>query len=272
MTEKGIKLDSFALTRMGRTEAVSAAEGYEWVYTGSEFCENLLSEADADLVMYFLKLRKKVVYSTPPLTDKGVAVTERILARLDRLFRENGVNREDFEISFNDMAVCLAVNENGYGFRLDAGRMIWKNVFVLDGHFNFYLVSRNEAEFFYGKGVYRYDLGLASKIPETNIKACRKYFPKLSVSLFYPYFALTSSRSCIIGNSGDRRGHSTCAAGCGKECVFAYFEAEHPFIKEHLFVRGNTLFRKYAADTESAASAGKLEEAGIDRIVYCPYP
>jgi len=271
MIEKCIKSDSFAFARFKKNgELENLLSDYQRFYTGSEFCDNALSPEDLDITEYFINKKKKVTFQTPPVSDKCLPMINSALDRINSLLEKGVLNAGNFEITVNDFAVLKLAGLRKFPFRLNAGRLLWRNVF--SDNKGICLVSRNEAGFFYRLGISNYELSYPGYPPETNVLMARSIFPGLSLSFFYPYFVLSTTRACIMGVRNLNPGETIKKVNCRRECGMGYFKTDHPYIKEPVYLKGNSVFIKLPADGKLPEDIlPGLESAGCGRTVYCPY-
>ena len=93
---------------------------------------------------------------------------------------------------------------------------------------------------------------------------------QLSLSLYYPFLNMTTTRTCFLGAKDIPDHEAIAGLVCGRECEICAFEMAHHRINEKLIIKGNTVFlsfpnKFYASETELLAMR-------VDRLVYCPVP
>ena len=269
--EHGIRLGSRGLSGFKDPGRMTAMLGkFEWVYLGAEFCENLLEEGVCAEAVRLQKEGKKVCLLTPLLTEKGIGRLSAVFKKLRGLWRAGRLDAARLEITVNDFgAMALAAREK-LPFKLSAGRQFSYNSFALMKD-SVKVLNRLALEFFAQRGVDRYEISAAGAVPRTNFgKGSCFAGEKFSFSVYYPYLNLTTTRTCLVGMPYIAPEDSMREVSCRQECRACAFKVAHPWIKEKLLIRGNTVFMEFPEKFYS--SEKELEALHVDRLVYCPFP
>ncbi len=261
--EHGIRLGG------GGAKAVPAL--FNWVYLGPEFCENLLETAVCAELVRFQKLGKKVCLLTPLLTDKGAASLAAIFRELARLLRTGRLDAGRLEITINDFGALALAARAKLPVKLGAGRQFAYNVFEQNSG-SLSLLNRRSLDFFLERGIRRYEISAAGAMPRTNFSrsGCGFEPEGFAFTLHYPYLNLTTTRTCLVGLRDIQPRDSVRGIDCGRECRACAFKVDHPWVKEKLLIRGNTVFMEFPGKFYS--SEKELELLRVDRLVYCPLP
>ena len=249
----------------------TALKRFDWVYIGSEFCENLLETAVCSEAVRYQEMGKKVCLLTPLLTEKGVERLAAILTGLLKLIRAGRLDADRLEITINDFgALELAVGKK-LPFSLNAGRQFSDNFFAREMD-SIMIPNDLSLDFLAKRGISRYELSTTGTKPGTNYGLPGSWFPseKFSLTLYYPYLPLTTTRTCMVGMQYIGPENSMRGIDCRRECRACAFKVVHPGIKETLLVRGNTVFLEFPRQFYS--SRKELDGLRVDRLVYCPFP
>ncbi|OGR95563.1 MAG: hypothetical protein A2016_08995 [Elusimicrobia bacterium GWF2_62_30] len=266
--EHGIRLGGSVFPE---TRVKDALKRFDWVYIGSEFCENLLDASVCAEAAGYQELGKKVCLLTPLLTERGVESLSAVFKGLKKLHRAGRLAADRLEITVNDFgALALAAREK-LPFTLNAGRQFSLNAFVRQAHGIAVLNSLSLA-FLAKRGISRYEFSSTGTRPVANYVSDDSPFvrEKFSLTLYYPYLPLTTTRTCMVGMPYIGPEDSMRGIECRQECRACAFTVDHPWIKEKLAVRGNTVFLEFPEKFYSTAE--ELRELRIDRLVYCPFP
>ncbi|MCX5792305.1 MAG: hypothetical protein NTY45_08860 [Elusimicrobia bacterium] len=265
--EHGIRLGSGA-ARGGGKEIPAL---FEWVYLGPEFCENLLETGVCAEMVHFQKLGKKVCLLTPLLTERGIASLTAIFREVSRLLLAGRLDAERLEITVNDFGALELAAAEKLPVKLSAGRQFTYNVFEQNKG-SLSVLSRRALDFFLGLGVRRYEVSAAGTMPRTNFRErdCGFKPEGFNFTLHYPYLNLTTTRTCLVGLRDIQPRDSVRGIDCGRECRACAFKVDHPWVKEKLLIRGNTVFMEFPGKFYS--SEKELERLRVDRLVYCPLP
>ena len=271
-TEHAIRLGAMSFSKLEGTGGLKAAlDRFRWFYLGAEFCENLLRETLCDDIVRFQGKGKKVCLLTPPLSEKGASRLKKIFSTLHTLHKAGEVDFSRLELSINDFAALELARACKLEVNISAGRIFYENVFTQHrGHIH--ALSRQALDYFRSLGITRYDISVPGKIPLSNFasKPCGLGKPGFNFSLHYPYLNLTTTRTCMVGMPDIRPHQSIDGINCRHECRACAFQVAHPWIRENLLVRGNTIFLKFHG--KRSFSEKELNELRVDRLVYCPFP
>lgn len=270
--EYGVKLGTAPLSALERSgELRGLLDRFSWFYTGAEFCENLLDDQAAEDAVLLQRSGKSVCLLTPPLSEKGVARLRALFRALRARCRAGKLDPARLEVTVNDFgAIALAAAEE-LPFRLNLGRQLQFNAFLLTRS-SLKALNRRALEFFRARGITRYEVSTTGRLPRTNFRdAAFGLDPrKFSFTLYYPYLNLTTGRTCITGMPDIPPEASVRGVACGFECRACAFQVVHPWVKEKLYIKGNSVFMKFPDKFYS--SPQQLERRRIDRLVYCPLP
>ncbi|MBI4803535.1 MAG: hypothetical protein HY796_13535 [Elusimicrobia bacterium] len=273
MIEKGIRLGTMTLEDLENSGGLGAAvRGFSWFYLGPEFCENLLDASVCEEAVRLQGLGRKICLLTPMLSEKGARLVDSVFKKLLRLVRRGRLDAKRLEITINDFGALELAKRNRLPFRLNAGRLLYYNVF--EGAGDWLKIHNGLAlKFFRELGITRYELSTTGIRPRTNFGRGRIYgFDPRSfkVTLYYPYLNLTSARACMLGMPYVPPEESAGGVRCARECRICPFEINHPSIKEKLVLRGNTVFLHFPE--KFYGSEKDLAGLRVDRLVYCPFP
>ncbi|HNW43993.1 MAG TPA: hypothetical protein PKI19_05770 [Elusimicrobiales bacterium] len=271
-TEQGIRLGSLSLSRLERTPRLRRLlDRFDWVYTGAEFCENLLETGMAADAARLQAKGKKVCLVTPLLSEKGIESLASIFAGLMKLHRDGRLDPARFEVTVNDFGALELAAREKLPFKLNLGRQLYYNAFLVTRD-SIEVLNRRSLDFFALRGITRYELAPTGLLPRTNFgDKAFGFDPKaFSLTLYYPYLNLTTTRTCLVGMPYIPPEEAVRGIKCRRECRACAFKVAHPWIKEKLFIRGNTVFMEFPEKFYS--SQKELAARRIDRLVYCPFP
>ena len=273
MIEKGIRLGTMTLADLKKSGGFDAAvRNFGWFYLGPEFCENLLDASVCEEAVRLQGLGKKICLLTPMLSEKGVGAVDAVFKKLLRLARGGKLDAGRLEITVNDFGALELARRNRIPFKLNAGRLLYDNVF--EGTSDRLRVHNGLAlDFFRKAGITRYELSTTGTRPATNFGQGKAYgFDQrdFTITLYYPYLNLTSARACLVGMPYVPPEESAKGVNCARECRICSFEIAHPSIKEKLSIRGNTVFLHFP--DKFYGSEKDLAGLRVDRLVYCPFP
>lgn len=177
MTEvqKAIILDELSLSTI-------SLDGYDVVYYGDEFCQNLIPAFD-ELVQVKEAIGKRtLVLLTPYITDVG-------LERIRLLLRQNEVTRVFSEIVVNDFGVLQVVKDEGSRITVNLGRNLIKFIFREKRNMSInhpFVKGLLEAY-----NIAAYEIGALNDqviLPED-----------VPLHIYTAYFPLTTTRRCLMG-------------------------------------------------------------------------
>lgn len=250
----------------------AALKGFERFYLGPEFCENLLDESLCEDAAWLQGRGKKICLLTPLLSEKGAVQLDSVFKQLSKLAKSGAIDPAGLEVTANDFGAIELARRRRLPFRLNAGRLLRDNVF--DDTFEAVKVHNGLAlDLFREYGITRYELSTIGMRPSVNFAKGRLYgFDRkdFSITLYYPYFNLTSTRTCLVGMRDVPQEEPARLVNCARECRISSFELAHPSIKEKLLVRGNTVFLEFPE--KFYASEKDLARINVDRLVYAPFP
>ncbi|MDD2805101.1 MAG: hypothetical protein PHV33_06065 [Elusimicrobiales bacterium] len=243
----------------------------DWVYLGAEFCENLLEDGFCGEAGRWQAEGKKVCLLTPLLTERGVKAFGSLVRRLLAACSAGRLDPARLELTVNDLGAAALAAKERWPFKLAAGRQISHNLLQLEKK-SLKAVNRPTLAFFSGLGIERFEISPAGRMPPANFRS--RAFGlgpgAFRVTLHYPYLDLTTTRTCPVGMPYVAPRDSVSGINCGRECEACSFEVDHPWIKEKLHLRGNTVFAAFPKKGQySPAEAGRLN---ADRLVYSPFP
>jgi len=274
--EKGIRLGTTTLENLKKSGRLEAAlRDYEWFYLGPEFCENLISGSVCEEAAWLQARGKKICLLTPMLSEKGIGLLGTVFKKILNLARRGHIAPGRFEITLNDFGALELAKRLRLPFRLSAGRLLCGNFLEVNifGN-NIYLHNRLALKSFSGLGIKRYELSTTgagrNNFCEANLSCLGPGLRRLKCTLYYPYMNLTSTRTCLVGMPPVSPEKSVDGVLCGQECRICSFEMNHPWIKEKLIVRGNTVFLDFPE--KFYASEKDLLKLNADRLIYCPFP
>lgn len=270
--EHGIRLGHETLDGLERAGRLSPLlERFPWFYIGAEFCENLISDGTAGEAVFLQRAGRKVCVLTPLLSEKGVRALSSLFDRLAREARRGRLDPSRLEITANDFGAVELAAQKKLPFRVSAGRQLNFNAFLLE-RMTLKVLSARALAFFADLGVRRFEISATGRLPATNFGSRAFGFDpaSFSITMFYPYLNLTTARTCPVGMPDIPPEVSVKGIECGRECRACAFSLSHPWVKEKLFVRGNTVYMQFAEKFYN--SEKELARRRIDRLVYCPLP
>lgn len=259
-----------ALKSSGGLDA--ALKGFERFYLGPEFCENLIDASVCGEAAWLQGRGKKICLLTPLISEKGAGLLDKVFKKLLKSVESGKIDPAGLEVTVNDFGAIELAKRNRLPFRLNAGRLLRDNVFDDTGRA--VTVHNGLAlKFFRELGITRFELSTLGIRPDVNFaKGAAFGFDRrdFSLTLYYPYLNLTTTRTCLVGMRDVPPEESVRGVDCARECVISSFELAHPSIKEKLLIRGNTVFLKFP-DKFYASEKG-LARMNVDRLVYAPFP
>ena len=272
--EKAIHLSTLTLGDLRKMGAVdSILERFDWVHLGSEFCEqNFPADGDLlELADFFHQNGKGVCFLTPILSERGLDRLEGFLESV-RGMAGGGRAAGRVEITVNDYGALQLIGNKKIAARINAGRLLQHDVFrLLPG--KLFLQNRYILELFKSSGVGRFEISTTGALFETNLADGERFgfdSSQLSLSLYYPYMNLASTRACFLGMKSGSPRDSSGGFKCELECRICGFEMDHHRVRNTFIIQGNTLFLRFPAKFYS--SERELLERRVDRLVYCPFP
>ncbi len=262
--EKGIRLGTTTLENLKKSGRLEAAlRDYAWFYLGPEFCENLISGSVCEEAAWLQTRGKKICLLTPMLSEKGIGLLGPVFKKILNLARRGLIDPGRFEITLNDFGALELANRLRLPFGLSAGRLLCGNV-----------LNRQALSSFSGLGIKRYELSTTGagrkNFRGADLSRLDPELRRLKATLYYPYMNLTSTRTCLVGMPPVSPEEAVLGIFCRQECRICSFEMNHPWIKEKLIVRGNTIFLDFP--DKFYASEKDLLKSNADRLIYCPFP
>lgn len=270
---KGIRLGALTPKELRARDILDGLlEKFDWFYIGAEFCENLLPAPGelARTARFFLDAGKKVCLLTPMLSERGLTRLAAVFTELTKLAGRGTADMNSMELTINDFGALELARERGLGIKINTGRVLSENTFMLKKK-RLVLLNHRALEFFTGAGVDRFEISSMGVFPGTNFRRGADGGFRLRdfhLTLFYPYLNLTSARACLMGMP--EPGRAVSGINCKRECETAAFELKHPLIREKLVARGNTLFLNFPG--KFYRSEKDLASLRVDRLVYSPFP
>jgi hypothetical protein len=250
--EKAIKLNVFNFNKLDESKIV---KDYDFIYLGSEFCENLL---DLDCIKPIKKLNiwgKRICFLTPIVTDKGIKLIDFLLKEISKIKFKNRL-----EISVNDFGVLNLIYRKYKGrFTINIGRHLSRNFFTIKK--DMIEISTVEGiNFLNSLNIKRFEISNFSKMPSIDYKRKKN---KFKLTMFYPYTHVSTTRMCMLGMPDIRHEDSIDGINCNKECLICDYKVKNQKIKEELIVKGNSVFVRY--ENNFIMDRVKLN---VDRIVF----
>ncbi|MGC8727660.1 MAG: hypothetical protein ACP5SD_00185 [Elusimicrobiales bacterium] len=258
--EYGIKLNYFDLRN--REILGEKIKKYDWIYLGSEFCENLLDlYSNADKILKKFE-NKKICFLTPIITDKYADKLSRIIWKMVD-------NNKKIEISANDFGTINILTRRFPQVKINIGRHLSKHFFsfkkdAVKFHTDFSIYA---AKYFEELGIKRYEISGYNKIPKTNFHKAKKI--DFNITMFYPYTLLSTTRTCLIGLEDIKPEETIERIKCNKECLCCDYAVKTEKIKEELIVSQNSTFVKVEFDKNMEKALSKIK---VDRIVFAVSP
>ncbi len=259
--EYGIKLNYSDLKNINALG--EKLKKYDWVYFGSEFCENLLDlYSDADNILKKFK-NKKICFLTPIITDR---YADKLLYIIKKIFYTN--NRK-IEVTANDFGTINILTGRFPEVKINIGRHLSKHFFsfkkdAVKFHTEFSIYA---AKYFKELGIKRYEISGYNKIPKTNFHKAKKI--DFNITMFYPYTLLSTTRTCLIGLNDIKPEETIEKIKCNKECLCCDYVVKTEKIKEELIVSQNSTFVKAEFDRNIEKGLSKIK---VDRIVFSVSP
>jgi len=272
--ETGLRLGEAGRAGLNRTGALAGAlERFDWFYPGAEFCENLLEGPGwhEEEAAFFLEKGAKVCFMTPPLSEKGLRRLRLVFRRLAAFRKKDPRAARNLEVTVNDLGALELARETGLGLTLNAGRLLYDNIFFIT-RARMKLLNGEAVKFFAGLGVSRFEISTTGSPLSNNFGAAKAigFKPEqLSLTMHYPYLNLTSARTCVSGMPDTGPEDSVDGIHCKRECGICSLELEHPVVNEKLYVKGNTVFLKFPE--KFYARPESLLKRRVNRLVYSPF-
>ncbi|MGC8728764.1 MAG: hypothetical protein ACP5SD_05795 [Elusimicrobiales bacterium] len=236
---------------------------YEFLYTGSEFCENLL-EVYLDVIDILKNFDNKICFLTPPVSYKGIELCFKIFKWL----KDNKKN-EEIEITANDFGTINVAREVfGKKIKINFGRHITKHFFSTDKT----SIRANSLDclvFANKMNIERFEISSFDTVPSHNFDIFKKNRVRFFFSVFYPYVNLTMSRNCLLGMPDNSPSSTIKNIPCSKECVSGDYCVTNNKTRTDLIASENSLFVKNTSDIFLSWKVFKSIRA--DRAVYCPF-
>lgn len=243
------------------------AKKYDFIYIGPELCENLIDLYESYSVLNFLnKLQKNICFLTPIITNKSILKIKNIIKILDKLdsFRE---------ITVNDFGTLNIIHKNFKNrFKINIGRHLSKHFFLYDKNKTSLRTtfSAEAVRFMYERfNINRYELSY-KKINFKYLDTFDYYFKEFKIAFYYPYFLLSTTRTCIIGLEDIRPEEDIKEIKCNKECLYSDYIAKSYKIKNNLVISQNSTFLKIKEKNVLAKITNSSSK--IDRIVFSRRP
>jgi hypothetical protein len=249
------------------------------IYCGNEFCQKLIPDVK-ELARWCSFADTKgldLTFVTPFVTNVGLEQLGVIFDYLE--------SQKDMEVVFNDWGVFRLLTEKYKNIKPIVGRLLTKQ--RRDPRWLFFSKYRKARKVFNASG--GATVLVPKKIPEEtqdhfsssiyNSEIFQEYLvennvqmveidnlpwetkidknKKISISLYYPYEYIATTRMC---------GKVTLSYGrCDNECKKYFLKVKEKALPEDFYNIGNTVF--YKSDLDPA----QVENAGVDRIVFQPY-
>jgi len=231
-------------------------KNYDWLYIGEEFCDNLL-EFYLKNIDIIKNIPNKICFLSPPLTDNKIDVFKNFVSKIVRY-------KNIKEITINDIG-CLNIISDLENVNL--GRYLNKLFITLNRNLiapdkslflivNEYNIKRLELSFIF------------DKIKNEFYFESFKEIPKTSFTIYYPYFNLTTTMSCITGLANITKFDDIISKKCSYECIYSTWKIK--LEKENFIINGNTIFKRYENNYEKILKRLKeYQNYGfkVDRIV-----
>lgn len=253
--EKGIKIDLL------NNKIPKNYNTYQWVYIGSEFCENLLPLFLNKLHLINKLQSKKLCLQTPIITEKSISILKKIILKLmDMHFK-------DIEISCNDLGTLKILEEIGYKGNISFGRYLTKIIFSCSDN-KIKLYDKNSLLFFYKKyKIKRYEISMFPDKIITNFTSYRNYIKNINFSFFFPYEYITTTRLCIFIDKLYFPETKIKTVDCEYQCL----KKTDKFKNNNIFFYTNSLFRFHKIN-ESIIKYNFKKIPEINRIIFSTYP
>lgn len=237
---------------------------YDYVYAGSEFCENLL-EIYTDRINFLKKLDNKICFLTPPVTDKGINYLVKIFKKLKESFKKS-----QLEITVNDFGSINVVRDV---FKKDVvvniGRHLTKHFFSTDKT-SLRVYSVDSIRFINSLNIERFEISSFNTFPSDNLECLKKAKLRFVFSFFYPYVNLTMARNCLIGMHDNNPFSSIKTVMCSKECIYSDYFIDNKETGASFISSENSVFVENIS--EVFLNHKIFKKLKIDRAVYSPYP
>lgn len=221
-------------------------QGFDMVYLGNEFCENLLFTLPELKAKINHIHNKRFTLVTPFVTDRGFKKLCGIFEYLDRYYPET-------EVVVNDFGVLDVLIKRYKSLLPVLGRVIGNH--LVKGPPELRPNSVEARKFFKSRGIERCEI--SNKGPFRNIVTDKN----LNYSLYYPYMFIATGRRCMVGFGNQKVNKNFRPYKCKRACNNSYFLIKHKQIDEPIIVYGNTHF---------VEKKDLPELGGINRLVYMP--
>lgn len=251
--EQGIKLNFTDFKEIKNN--LNLLKKYQWVYIGTEFCENLLPLylKHVDKIEYIPN--KNICFLTPPFTDSNKKILTELLLKLSKY---NQVK----EISANDIGIFQIIKKLNLNFKTNIGRHLSKNIIIFKK--NTFTIKDPETLFFLNsQKINRYDISQSSPaISNSNIK--KLDLKHIKFTLHTPIINLSTTRLCILGIKNINHDEDPVKLNCNYECLKGKYMVQFKGTQK-LIVDGNTLFKN---SEYSKIQIKNIYKNFFDRIIY----
>jgi len=224
------------------------------IYFGAEFCEFLIPSPES--LCAIAAQGKPLSLILPYCTDRTMGKVERLLEAIDPAW-------PDFEIITNDYGVLRMVKSLAYITPV-CGRLLTQG---LVNQFENQLIPmpNNVAVFLKSEyRVTRYEISVTRRKlrhhGNTTLPA------DLHFSMYLPFQYVTTSRQCVLRFRNVAPNTPLDQIGCDRKCQDRVYKIGYPeHVEESLYLKGNTLFVRYA---NFPYTPQELKDLGVDRLVY----
>jgi len=234
-------------------------KNYEWLYIGTEFCDNLL-EFYLKNIDTIKNIPNKICFLTPPLTDFKIPLIKKLLLKLN-----DYKNVE--EISVNDLSILRM--KNIVGKKINIGRYLSK-LFIRS--YEDIILFNNSTQMLKNYNIERIEMTYVfNKIKTYHIEKFSEI--NFLYTVYYPYFNITTTMGCITGIDNIGKLEDISHKKCNFDCIDNTWKINLAN-KEELIINGNTVFKKYENNYKKIKE--KIEKYNsygfkADRIVEIRY-
>jgi hypothetical protein len=251
--EKGLKINHRDFINLKNKP--DKHKNYEWLYIGTEFCDNLLEFylKNIDIIKY---IPNKVCFLTPPLTDLRIPTIKKLLLKLNKYKNVEEISINDLSILKMRNVVEKNINIGRYLSRFFTRSLVFNNSIKIVKN---YAIKRIELTYIFTKIKTHY----IENISEKNFL----------YTIYFPFLNLTTTMGCITGIDEIKKSEDISYKKCNFDCIDNTWKINLAN-KEELIINGNTVFKKYENNYKKIKE--KIEKYNsygfkADRIVEIRY-
>ncbi|MGC9070596.1 MAG: hypothetical protein ACP5IO_04725 [Elusimicrobiales bacterium] len=214
-------------------------DDYDFIHFGSETCENLVF-CYARYIKKLIKLKKKVILSIPPLSQK----TFEYLTFLLRGIKKD-LLPDYFIFSLNDFGTLSLIKKIfGKDFEISIGRhftkyffSLGKNIFEFNSIYSLDLINKC--------GVKYFEISSFDKFPNNNnLYVLKNRGIRFEFILHHPFSLLSTSRNCTVGFHDISQQDTPKGIECDNSCIYGDYKIYVKKFNIDLFLCENSVYKK----------------------------